>query len=582
MAQTFRGFLVVRITALIFVLVASAALIWLFAGKSLGSGTAGAALFFVLAAGGFLFMGVFLMLALDKALLKPMRQLADYVEKVAESGGEARYEGEARFELAVLESAIMSMIDEMEQRTQLAQKEARQAVEKSREVDAALKKVRENEENVSNMLESMRQASVKAESISSEVLSAVQSLSTEVDQVSEGVNIQRERMASIATAMEEMNATVGEVARNASDAAVNASESSERASTGSTGVQRAVSSFDQIESRVLGLKDTMGQLGEKASSIGEVLNVITDIADQTNLLALNAAIEAARAGEAGRGFAVVADEVRKLAEKTMSATKEVETVIVSIQEAANDNVAAVESTADDITESTEASREARQFMDEIVSIVGETSGQVDSIATAAEEQFATSEEISRAVTDMNEIAVKSAEGMSSSADNLASITALISELDATVQAMTSVETITAYDANADLVTWSDKLSVGINSIDEQHKQLVSMINSLNKAMREKQSQSAMLSIVQGLGKYVVTHFGYEEKLFAKHGYPDMEEHKEVHRNFVAKVKEFENALSSGKATVSIDVLQFLKDWLVEHIMGTDKQYTDFLVQRGVQ
>jgi len=580
MSHSFRGFLIPRIAALIIFVVAAAAALTYYRTHLFGADVSVTTLLVVLLSCGFLFMGAFLLIALDKTLLNPMRDFAQYVEKAAESGGRESYGGDVRFELGVLEAAVSVMIGKMDSRAEQAQEKARQAVEKSREADTALKKVRENEENVSNMLESMQQASVKAEEISSQVLASVRDLSAEVDQVGNGVHIQQERMAAIATAMEEMNATVGEVARNASHAAVNASESSDRASTGSSGVQRAVSSIGEIETQILSLKDTMGQLGDKASSIGEVLNVITDIADQTNLLALNAAIEAARAGEAGRGFAVVADEVRKLAEKTMSATKEVETVIVSIQQAARDNVAAVEATAEGIAESTEASREARQFMDEIVAIVGETSGQVDSIATAAEEQSATSEEINRAVTDMNEIAAGTAQGMRSSADNLASITALISELDATVQAMTSVETIASYDANADLVSWSDKLSVGIPSIDAQHKKLVSMINGLNRAMREKRSQSAMLSIVRGLGEYVVTHFGYEEKLFAKHGYPDIDAHKEVHRNFVAKVQEFESALSSGKATVSMDVLQFLKDWLVEHIMGTDKQYSEFLVEKG--
>ena len=148
--------------------------------------------------------------------------------------------------------------------------------------------------------------------------------------------------------------------------------------------------------------------------------------------------------------------------------------------------------------------------------------------------------------------------------------------------MTSADNASEIIASGDLVSWSDKLSVGVDSIDAQHKVLVGMINELNRAMRDKQSQSAMLKIVQGLGEYVVSHFGYEEKLFAKHGYPEAEGHVEIHRQFIAKVQEFQNALASGKATVSIDVLQFLKDWLVEHIMGTDKQYSQFLVARGVK
>jgi methyl-accepting chemotaxis protein len=151
------------------------------------------------------------------------------------------------------------------------------------------------------------------------------------------------------------------------------------------------------------------------------MNVINDIADQTNLLALNAAIEAARAGEAGRGFAVVADEVRKLAEKTMSATKEVGPAIVAIQNGARTNMEIVERTVQSVDASTDLAGRSGEALDEILGLVGATTERVQSIATAAEEQSAASEEINRSVAEINRIAEATADGMTEAIDAVNSI-----------------------------------------------------------------------------------------------------------------------------------------------------------------
>ena len=155
----------------------------------------------------------------------------------------------------------------------------------------------------------------------------------------------------------------------------------------------------------------MGQLNTQAQAISNIMNVISDIADQTNLLALNAAIEAARAGEAGRGFAVVADEVRKLAEKTMTSTHDVGSAIKAIQESTAKSVAAMDMAAAQVDNATGFANQSGQALGEIVTTVESTADQVNAIAAASEEQSLASEEINRSISTVNEAVQQTAQAM---------------------------------------------------------------------------------------------------------------------------------------------------------------------------
>jgi methyl-accepting chemotaxis protein len=251
----------------------------------------------------------------------------------------------------------------------------------------------------------------QASSISSRVAAASEELSAQVELVSRGAEMQRTRVESTATAMNEMNTTVLEVARNAGHASEQSEETRKKAGNGADLVNKVVRSINGVNTVALSLQDNMTELGKQAESIGGVMNVISDIADQTNLLALNAAIEAARAGEAGRGFAVVADEVRKLAEKTMQATQEVGGNIQAIQNSARTNIGEVTNAVKNIGEATELANSSGQALQEIVDLASSNSSVVASIATAAEEQSATSEEINHALEEVSRIVAETAEGM---------------------------------------------------------------------------------------------------------------------------------------------------------------------------
>ena len=259
--------------------------------------------------------------------------------------------------------------------------------------------------------EGMLQAAQQLEGVVQVVSSASAELSTQIEQSSRGADEQSNRVRETATAMEEMNATVLEVARNAQQAADISHQARQQAQEGSKIVTDAVKSIESVHSQSIAIKADMDALGKQAEGIGQIMGVIADIADQTNLLALNAAIEAARAGDAGRGFAVVADEVRKLAEKTMTATQEVGQAITGIQEGTRKNIHNVELTGVSIEEAARLSVTSGESLKQILEFVNMVNDQVQSIATASEQQSAASEEINHSVEQVATISSETAQAM---------------------------------------------------------------------------------------------------------------------------------------------------------------------------
>ncbi len=252
----------------------------------------------------------------------------------------------------------------------------------------------------------------QAQNISERMATASRELSAQVEEVSNGSQVQRDRVRATATSMDEMNNAVLEVAHNANQANTQSNDVHDKATEGARIVNQVVDAIRSVNDVSTELEKNMEQLGKQAESIGSVMDVISDIADQTNLLALNAAIEAARAGEAGRGFAVVADEVRKLAEKTMTATTEVGNSIRGIQETTALNISRVSESAHSAGTATELASTSGNSLSEIVALVNANTTLISAIATAAEEQSASSGEINASIDEINHIATSTATGMS--------------------------------------------------------------------------------------------------------------------------------------------------------------------------
>lgn len=370
-------------------------------------------------------------------IVGPMSRIRVYAEAVADGDLDVKPEGRFVAELNILKHAIETMVSKLKEKMEEASEKTKEAEVAKGEAESAMEEAKEQETKATGLLDKMQRVANDASLIAEQVTSAAQELSSQSDQVSRGADVQRERTSQTATAMEEMNATVLEVAQNSANSANSASQAREQAKEGAQIVARAIDAISDVNQLTITLKDSMGQLGDQTTDIGQIMNVIEDIADQTNLLALNAAIEAARAGEAGRGFAVVADEVRKLAEKTMAATKEVGDAIQVIQDGASANIQSVDRAADAVNQATDLANQSGESLKQIVEYADDTSGQVQSIATAAEEQSAASEEINQAVDDINMIASETAEGMMQSAEAITELARLAGELRELIDEMNS-------------------------------------------------------------------------------------------------------------------------------------------------
>ena len=405
--------------------------------------------------------------------------------------------------------------------------------------------------------ELINSASVDMKDKSQDVARSAEQASSSMLSISAAAEEMSTSVMTVASAMEAMSDATSEVARNCADES--------RIAT-------------VAETKAKASREFMEQLGRSAQEIGRIISLINDIAERTNLLALNATIEAARAGAAGRGFTVVASEVKELALQTTQATAEVRAQIEQMQ---NHVASAVAS------------------MGDVSSTIEEVNLISQSIAAAMEEQMVTSTGVARnlgsasdAATDIARNVARSAQGLQSVSGSIQGVSAQTGKVAEGIgESLLTAKNLVALVANLGGVIQSFKIKpvqhvltpdlfTGIEGMDSQHRRLFDLINELNGAISEGKGRDVLSSILNALIDYAGNHFSDEERLMEAARYTGLEEQKRAHRAFVEKVLEFRRGFEAGTAMVGSELVNFLADWLVKHIGMADKKYGPALRKAG--
>ena len=349
---------------------------------------------------------------ITRGISKPVSEMAYIADEIAVGNINQNVAFESKDEIGVLASSFRKLIQYMKEMAnaaeQIAENDLTVEVHPRSEYDVLGNSVKTMIKNLTGII---RQINDNA----TQLVSAATEISSSSEQMSKGAEEQAQQVAQISTAIEEMSATIVQTAKNSGEASDGAKRSNDTASEGGQIVSDTINSIQRISEVSRGSAQSIAKLAKSADHIGEIINVIDDIADQTNLLALNAAIEAARAGEQGRGFAVVADEVRKLAERTGKATGEITEMIKSIQGETKDAVTSMESGIVEVDNGRDLADKAGSSLNEIVHMSQQLMDMIQQIATASEEQSTAAEQISKNVEHVASVTKETASGAQQSA-----------------------------------------------------------------------------------------------------------------------------------------------------------------------
>lgn len=374
--------------------------------------------------------------------------------------------------------------------------------------------------------------------------------------------------------------------RNITDSTFAASEhtkgSRDQADEGLAKVEETVVLIQKVAGNIARSTQAILQLQTDSAAIGDIVNLIKNISEQTNLLALNAAIEAARAGEAGRGFAVVADEVRSLANRTQTSTAEIQKKIEQLQHQTKVAVGLMEETQSVGEQAVNQAEQAGQTLTEIVQIVGQIADMNTQIAVAAEQQAKVSGNMATMVENANEVVSGVMDDTLLNVQVTREVAFVIDELEQLSGNFQITFDTKAARKNEELVHWSDAFKINVSTMDSQHEGLFGAVNAAYSAIKFQTGHNNIQEKIAQLAELVKQHLESEEILLAKAKYPDLIPHSKVH---AAVLNELAARISKAQGKdddALMSVVLFVKIWLIDHIFRVDRRYSDVVIAANLQ
>ena len=422
------------------------------------------------------------------------------------------------------------------------------------------------------------------------------------NQLAEGAGGMTERSFAVAAAAEEMSVNMNSVAAASEQSSTSITTVAGATEEMSVSVKNIADNLEKARAisreavtKAHDASEKVRDLGSAALDITKVTEAINEISEQTNLLALNATIEAARAGEAGKGFAVVANEIKELARQTAQATEDIKDKVRGIQESTDDTSAEINEISKVIDDVDEIVRSVAQSVDEQNIATDEIAGNVSQASLGIQEvnenvsQCSTvADEVAKDIGHVSGVSEDIKKGSENVKENARDLADFASKIKSMMAAFKVEDGEPAHRTNGDsngshipnLVAFDDAIRLGISDIDDQHKNLVDLINRLHKSMKLRQGKKQAEAVLNELVEYTVVHFAYEEKRMKECGYKGLADHIPAHRELVAKVKAFQASFGQGNAMLSMDLMEFLKNWLVHHIQGIDRKYAPTLKEKS--